>query len=192
MKIISGLFKFIAVLLMVVFTITLPFALLIQGFGSLLLSPGKMVEMLEEHIIDPEIISSIAEYQVSQLEYEATSENAVIQIAVDGLKNMDDEEWLLLTNLVAPPELISQSIDDGLEGYYRWLDGSSPVPGIQIDLKPWNVCAPRMHRCAAVSIPLRNSIGGGNHQLPAAGPNLCAVHRAGGDLCAFAAGKHAK
>jgi len=136
-KFISGLFKFIAGVLMAVFVFGLPFALLIQGFGSLLLSPGKMVEMLEDHIIDPEIISSYAEYQVSQLEFEATSENAVLQIAVDGLSNMDHEEWLLLTNLLAPPELISQTIDDGLEGYYGWLDGTSPVPGIQIDLKPW-------------------------------------------------------
>jgi hypothetical protein len=136
-KFISGLFKFIAGVLMAVVVFGLPFALLIQGFGSLLLSPGKLVEMLEEHVIDPEVISSFAEYQVSQIEFEPSSENAYMQIVLDGMNNLEHEEWVLLTTMIAPPELISQTLDDGLAGYYRWLDGTSDIPGIRIDLRPW-------------------------------------------------------
>ena len=137
MKFISGFFKFVAGVLMALLIFTLPFALMIQGFGSLLLSPGKLVDLLEENIIDPDVIASLAEYQVKNIEFEPSQENVFLQIVVDGMNNLDHEEWVLLTTLIAPPELISQTLDDALVGYYLWVDGANPTPEIEIDLQPW-------------------------------------------------------
>jgi hypothetical protein len=142
MKFISGLFKFIAIFLMIAFVFVLPVTLLMQGVGSLLLSPGKLVDLLEENLINEEVIASFMEYEFNQLQAqtqagEGQDENAFSRILLEGLGNLDHDQWVELTLLLAPPQLIEQSLDGILSGYYEWVENSSEVPQITLDLAPW-------------------------------------------------------
>jgi hypothetical protein len=137
MTFLSGVFKFIAVVLMVILVIFLPITLLIQGVGSLLLSPGKMVELLEENIIDAEVIASVAQNEVNRRDFNQEQDNPAADIVVEGLRNLDHDKWVELIRLVAPPKLINETIEEGLVGYYRWVDSPDAVPEVQIDLEDW-------------------------------------------------------
>jgi hypothetical protein len=137
MTFLSGVFKFIAVVLMVILVIFLPITLLIQGVGSLLLSPGKMVELLEENIIDAEVIASVAQNEVNRREFNQDQDNPTADIVVEGLRNLDHDQWVELVRLVAPPKLINETIEEGLVGYYRWVDSPDAVPEVKINLEDW-------------------------------------------------------
>jgi hypothetical protein len=50
---------------------------------------------------------------------------------------LDHDQWVELIRLVAPPKLINETIEEGLVGYYRWIDSSDDVPEVEVDLKDW-------------------------------------------------------
>jgi hypothetical protein len=123
--------------MMVILVIFLPITLLIQGVGSLLLSPGELVELLDESIVDAEVIASVAENEINRRDFNSQRDNPALNIAVEGLRNLDHDQWVELTHLVAPPDLINQTVEEVLVGYYRWVDSSDEVPEISIDLEDW-------------------------------------------------------
>jgi hypothetical protein len=182
MKFISGLFKFIATILMIAFVFVLPVTLLMQGVGSLLLSPGKLVDLLEENLIDEDVIASFMQYEYNQLQEQAQAgdsqgDNAFSRILLDGLGNLDHDQWVELTLLLAPPKLIEQSLDDLLAGYYEWVENGAEVPQITLNLAPWKSNL-KTNLVPAIELVM--------YTLPECSPEQQQVFLEGGELAASA------
>lgn len=139
MKIMSGFFKFIAYGLMAIFVIFLPISLFSRGVGQTLYDPTNFVEVVKEEVLDPDILANIVEALIAENEefQQAQGDNLFANVLLQGVFNLDHEEWVSLINFIAPPEIVSQAFDQGLDSYFRWIDGRSPVPLIQVSLAPW-------------------------------------------------------
>lgn len=139
MKIISGFLKFIAYVLMVIFVVFFPLCLFSRGVGQTLYDPADFLEMVNDEILDPEIFANIVEDLIreNQEVQDAQGDNLFANVLLQGVLNLDHDEWVSMVNLIVPPEIVSQAFDQVLDSYYRWIDGRSPVPLIQISLVPW-------------------------------------------------------
>lgn len=139
MKIVSGFFKFIAYALMVIFIIFLPPSLFARSVGQSLYNPADFLEMVKEDVLNVEIMAnSVEEFILENLEFQQTQgDNLFANVLLQGVLNLDHDDWVSIVNLVTPPEVISGAFDQVLDSYYRWIDGRSSTPLIQVDLIPW-------------------------------------------------------
>jgi hypothetical protein len=139
MKIISGFFRFIAYILMAIFVILLPFSLFSRGIGQTLYDPADFLAMVKDEVLNPDILANIVEELIKENQelQEAQGDNLFANVLLQGVFNLDHGEWVSIINYIVPPEVVSQAFDQILDSYYRWIDGRSPVPLIQISLIPW-------------------------------------------------------
>ncbi len=139
MKVISAFFKLVGLLLMIIFVISMPIMLLSRNLGRTLDSPAGLLELVQENVFDEDTLASVAEEVIKNgatfnENGEENSFNTLLQI---GISNLSHDDWVTLTNLVLPPDFISQTFDQIIEGYNLWLEGISPIPNFRIDLVPW-------------------------------------------------------
>ncbi|MGD8457525.1 MAG: hypothetical protein PVF83_14175 [Anaerolineales bacterium] len=139
MKIISGFLKFIAYVLMIIFVAFFPLCLFSRGVGQTLYDPADFLEMVNDEILDPEILANIVEDLIreNQEVQNSQGDNLFANVLLQGVLNLEHDEWVSMVNLIVPPEIVSQAFDQVLDSYYRWIDGRSPVPLFQISLVPW-------------------------------------------------------
>lgn len=138
MKFISGLFKFIALLIMIFVAAALPVSLLMRGLSTLLFSEEAIVSLLEENIFDTEVMAGVAEYYVHEVQNPSGGDSGPIgEMMKTSMRNMSHADWVEVINMIAPPELISETFAQTLNGYYGWIEGPNPVPQIMVNLEPW-------------------------------------------------------
>ncbi len=143
MKVINGILKFFALFLLLFFIITLPVALLVRNTGEMFFSPKAIVDLLKENILDSEVMANIAEEAIKGAEPVSTAteenpeENPFSELFMTGMQGLNHEEWVEVIELIAPPELISNTFEQVLRGYYDWIEGSNQSIKIIIDFNPW-------------------------------------------------------
>jgi hypothetical protein len=150
MKIVSGFIKFIAYALMVIFIIFMPLSLFARSVGQSLYDPAKFLEMVKEDVLNAEIMANfVEEFILENVEFQQNQEdNLFANVLLQGVLNLDHDDWVTVVNLVTPPEIISMAFDQVLDSYYRWIDGRNSLPLIQVDLIPWK------NSIAANTIPI--------------------------------------
>ena len=137
MKVISGFFKFFAVILCIVVVLALPLALLGQSAGSLLFSPAKITELVDENLLNTEVMAGLARVALTEANIESNVQSPYVRLALRGLKEFSHDELVEVIDLIAPPELISTTMQDIVKGYYRWIVGDEVVPRIYINITGW-------------------------------------------------------
>jgi hypothetical protein len=136
-RFVSGLLKFVAVVLAMMVVFALPVALLGQSAGRLLFSPSRIVDLLTDNLVNTEVMASLAEYTVLQLDPEQDAASQYGKLALHGAKQLEHEQWIEIIDLVVPPQLVSTTIEQILGGYYSWLLGNSHELEIWVDVEPW-------------------------------------------------------
>jgi hypothetical protein len=139
MKIVSGFFKSIGYVLIVILVIFLPFFLFAREVGQTLYNPVDLIEVVKNEVLDPDILANIVEALIKENEefQDAQGDNLFANVLLQGVFNLDHEQWVSIINYIAPPEIVSDAFEQVLDSYYRWIDGRSPVPLIQVSLTPW-------------------------------------------------------
>jgi len=139
MKVISGFFKFIAILLMAIVVIALPLALLLRNVSRVMFSPETIVQLLEENVLDADVLANVAQQYVEEAAPLGGSneENPYAELLQVGLRDLSHDDWVQIFMLISPPELLSQTLKQILKGYYDWIDGTKPEPEIQFDVRQW-------------------------------------------------------
>jgi len=137
LKVSSGIFKFFAVILAIVVVFSLPAALLGKSAGRLLFSPNRVFELLDEYLFNTEVMASLAEYSIHEGNTQEEAASPYIRLAIEGLKRLSHEQWVVVLDLIAPPELISDTIKQIVRGYYNWIASPDTVPEIWVDMRPW-------------------------------------------------------
>jgi hypothetical protein len=170
MKVISGSIKFLAILLMIIFVFSMPLMLLSRSLGRILNNPVGLMELVEENILDADTLANVAEETFQEVEGlgEGNEENPFADVLLIGIFNLSHEEWVKIINLIAPPEIISQALDQVLEGYFQWIDGRSSIPLIRVDLIPWK------NNIVANAVPILEMM---MREIPPCNPDEIEVYR---------------
>lgn len=128
MKIISGLFRFVALILMVVVIIGLPMAI----FGNQVARPLLSAERMGE-LITPDLLARITVNQLEQRQLPA-SDNPPEVFVMQMLQQMSHGDWVAFYELVAPTDVMTGLTQQVVDGLQAWLDSGDG--DIVIDLQP--------------------------------------------------------
>lgn len=137
MKVISAFFQFLAILLMIFFIIAFPVSLLGRGIGQILFSPGGIVQELAENLLDADVFASVAEELVSQRIQQSDAASPENEYVAAVMSNLNHDDWVEVIQIIAPKELMKQTAQEFIGGFYDWLNGPDPYPQIDIDLRDW-------------------------------------------------------
>ncbi len=130
MKIVSGFFRFIAVVLMILVAVGLPLTLLSRCVVGPLLSADWMND-----VFDAEMLANLAEYSFQQ-SGSLTLDSATEQFVQEALGQMTHEEWVGLMNIIAPQEVISEVTEQAKTGFEDLTSGSDRPADIVINIQP--------------------------------------------------------
>jgi hypothetical protein len=130
MKIVSGFFKFVALILMAIVVVGLPLVLLSRSIGSPLLSAEGLSE-----IFDADMLASMAENRVQKRQIDA-EDSPADQFFSQVMQQMTHEEWAAFFDLSAPPEITSQIYQQVIDGIKDWMGGDSAESVVNIDMRP--------------------------------------------------------
>ncbi|MBT3239709.1 MAG: hypothetical protein HON98_07770 [Chloroflexi bacterium] len=140
MKFISGVFKFLAVIIMIFVIIFLPLSLFARNVGEVLFSQDMISELIEKNLFDEEILANLAQDLISSnpITSELTDDTSAVSEFVNGaLKNLNIDQWTELISTITPTDLMSDTFSSIFDEFYIWMDNDEPVPNIVIDLTPW-------------------------------------------------------
>jgi hypothetical protein len=139
-KFISGVFKFLAVIIMIFVIIFLPLSLFARNVGEVLFSQDMISELIEKNLFDEEILANLAQDLISSnpITSELTDDTSAVSEFVNGaLKNLNIDQWTELISTITPTDLMSDTFSSIFDEFYIWMDNDEPVPNIVIDLTPW-------------------------------------------------------
>lgn len=137
LKLMSWVFKLLALLLVLVFIVLMPLSLLLRNVGTILFDRETMYAVAEENLFDREMVASVGQGLVSaQLRADAEFDNPFIAYVYAGMGSLEREEWLQLADLAVPPELAAESMESTLDQFYDWLDSSDPELALELDVVP--------------------------------------------------------
>lgn len=137
MKVISGLLKFAAYILMIIFVIAFPVSLLGRGIARTIFSTEGFVQSLAQDLVNADVFASIAEGVVEGMQQDLDVQSREEQYFFGVMSNLDHDDWIEVVELVAPSDLLEQTTDEFINGFYGWLNGPDPVPEIEIDMREW-------------------------------------------------------
>ncbi len=140
MKFISGIFKFLAVIIMVFVIIFLPLSLFARNVGEVMFSKNVVSDLIEENLFDADILAKLAQDLITSNPLTASiadDSSAVSEFVNGALQNLNLDQWSELITAITPPDLMSDTFNSIFDEFYIWMDNDEPVPNIVIDLKPW-------------------------------------------------------
>jgi hypothetical protein len=140
----TALLRVLAIVMLVFFVVGLPVSLLLRDIGALVFDPETTKELVREHLMDSELIASMARQATEQMllgqfegqdpQTQSSLQGNVVQTV---LIQMSEEDWRQITELAVPESLVEQSVDSVVDAYTEWLDSEAEFPSLVLDLQPW-------------------------------------------------------
>lgn len=163
----TGFLRFISAILLFLVVISLPLTLLARDVGQLIFDADTIKSLVSENLLAPEFVARIAEnVTVSALSSAADEgqppdeaaegedgEGIDISLMTEALGYLENEDWIEITNLIAPQDLVAETVDGLVDGYIAWLDSDAGFPELQFELAPWKTNL-RSHARSVVAILL--------------------------------------
>jgi len=138
MKALSGLLKFIAILIMIFVVLALPFTLMGRNIARVVFSPEAVKRLVEDHFLNVDTAALVAEQLAkSAIRVEDPERNPVESLMLAGMANLKAEQWVSLFQMMAPRPLLLETSGQIIDGFYTWLDNDAASPDIVIDARPW-------------------------------------------------------
>ena len=161
----TGCLRFISAILLFLVVITLPLTLLARDVGQLVFDADTIKSLVGENLLSPEFVARIAEnVTVSALttaaeDGEGPAEAAIgeeeegldISLVSEALGHLGDEDWVEIATLIAPQDLVEETVDGLVDGYIAWLDSDAGFPEIQFELALWETYL-HQHASSVVAI----------------------------------------
>jgi len=126
--------RFFAVILLTVFVIAFPLSLVLRDVGSLLFNPATAKVLVKENLMNSELVSSFVFQASRQMFQGSDDEKSGAQLV---LAHLSEDDWNQITKLIAPKELVDQSVDQVVDAFTAWLNTQAAFPDVQISLLAW-------------------------------------------------------
>ncbi len=127
--------KFFAIILVLLVIVLLPVSLILKNADGVLFSQEEMSDLIEERFITTEIITETIQSKIAP-EISNIQSDPLININwTDALDPLTDEDWVTISEHVAPQEDVSALVSPLLSDLYAWLNGDTSTPDVTIDLR---------------------------------------------------------
>ncbi|MEX1247685.1 MAG: hypothetical protein WEA61_04335 [Anaerolineales bacterium] len=133
------LLRIIVVPILILFVVALPLSLVLRNVGNVLFDAETTKALARESLMGSELAASLARGSAEQI---ISSENAAgeggegedIDLSAV-LGQLTEEDWRQITEIVAPEELVAQTVDVMVEAFSAWLnDADAAFPDLHLDL----------------------------------------------------------
>lgn len=143
------IFRIFAFPILAIFILALPLSLVLRDVGSLLFDAETTRTLVRENLLNSELVASLARQGAEQMiigasqegqegDAASTGEEGVLTAsAQQALAQLTEEDWRQITELVAPEDLIEQTVDEFVTAFSSWLNNDEPFPNLRVDLASW-------------------------------------------------------
>ena len=129
------IFRVIALLLAVLFVITLPFTVTSQSASQMIFSPEAITNLVSSSLLGSGILERYMLDAVFQGDL-ALGGGAEGGAFTDALQYLSPAERQMMIQQIVPDGWVEDQISTAVESIFRWIDDESPTPGIKLDLVP--------------------------------------------------------
>jgi len=131
----SWLPRAIASLLVVVFILTAPIALLARAASQVVFSPQVMAKMVGNRLLETDVARrALAEALMREMLAQAPDGSGETMGAL--LLGVERSDMERITEIVLPPEWGKEQVVGNLQALYAWIDDDRAFPQIKLDLEP--------------------------------------------------------
>jgi hypothetical protein len=127
----------VAIVFVVIVVATWPLAFLLHDMGEAIFSPGTLRQLIRETFLQGDFSATVAEQVVAEVAESADEDGGIGALVQSALGNLDEEQWEQIVDLIAPPTLIAETLDELVDDIYSWIDSDQALPDLLIDLQPW-------------------------------------------------------
>ncbi|MBI4790147.1 MAG: hypothetical protein HY782_24190 [Chloroflexi bacterium] len=149
--------KFVAFLLVLLFVITLPLALLSYNIGRVVFDGALVKRVATKEVTESDLIAIIVRWFAQRRAQERvlTGEAQTAIREPDALKALEfptNEDWRKIKAEVLPNEFLTTWVAVAVDGLYSWIDTKDPLPQITFELKPWKDYNRSQHGWNAIQV----------------------------------------
>ena len=125
--------KIAAIVLLVLFVLSMPLSLFVKNVGDTLFSPEKIGELTVDNIIsDTALPESIKKVMVAQVRHGAEGFTLEQRLMLSMTASVDEREWVALFNLVMPEKERVALTQQATGAFFTWLDSEQAYPELVI------------------------------------------------------------
>lgn len=150
MKAINAILRFLAFVLLAVVVVALPISLLARDAGQLIYDADTIKSLVGENLLSPEFVGQLAQRAMLSVATGAddtkepqqdTTEEGVLgldmSLVSEGLSYLEEDDWGQIAELIAPPDVVAETVGDLVDAYVGWLDADAAFPQVNVDLSEW-------------------------------------------------------
>lgn len=168
MRAVNAFLRFLAFILMLVVIIALPLSLLARDVGQLVFDADTIKALVSDSLLSPEFVGQLAQRAISGVVTGAESgdqftvdeagpggeeEGLDMALLGEGLSYLEEDDWIQIAHLISPPDVISETVDQIVDGYIAWLDSDAGFPALVLNIAEWKANM-RVHAREVVEIVL--------------------------------------
>lgn len=126
------LLRVIAVPVLVLFVLALPISLMLRDVGSLLFEADTTKALVRQSLLGSDLAGRFARRSTEQVLSSDTGGEAGFTLL---FTQIDEEEWRQITEIIAPEDLIAETVDVIVDAFTNWLnDDQADFPELQVNL----------------------------------------------------------
>lgn len=134
--------QFIAFVLVLVFVITLPLALLAFNVGRVLFDGTTAKQAVTREVTESNLIATTLEWYAKRRAQERVltgqAQTGIREPdALKALEFVSPDNWRKIKTLVLPNQFLSDWVGVSFDGVNKWIDTNDPLPNIILEFKAW-------------------------------------------------------
>ncbi len=139
MKFINKLLKILGIIILIFVSICIPISIISADFVNLVLEPGELVGIIDDELLDTDVFADIAENAVEYYERDEQMEllSAQNRALVTSLDELSDRKLENLFELLLPPKMLRDTLEEIDGGFFEWLNSSKSTVEFEFDTRGW-------------------------------------------------------
>lgn len=126
------LLRIVAFPVLVLFVLAFPISLMLRDVGSLLFEAETTKALVRQSLMGSELIASLARRSSEQVLLSAGEGQGAMGVM---LSQMDEEDWRQITEIIAPEDLLADTVDGVVDAFAHWLsDEQAELPDLNVNL----------------------------------------------------------
>ncbi len=149
--------KFIAFLLVLLFVVTLPLALLSFNLGRVLFDAPLVKRVVTKEVTESNLIAVTVRWLAQRRAQERvmTGEAQTGIREPDALKALEfptNDDWRKIKAEVMPSNFLTEWVSVAVDGLYGWIDTKDPLPNVTLDFREWKKYNRSQHGWNAIQV----------------------------------------
>ncbi len=124
--------------ILVLFVLAFPISLTLRSVGNLLFEANTTKSLVRQSLLNSELGGRLARRGAEQILGEQGGDPSAQDATSQILANLTEEDWREITELIAPEDLVSQTLDKVVDAFSEWLNTpKADFPDLNLDISSW-------------------------------------------------------